>query len=206
MISEPSRASSIGLLKYTPSVSPQSGSKRNECRPGPSKPQPFDWKMWQLGSKASTCVGSALTAGSFSVAHRYGNLVVSARRAAAVRHWTGVTDVGAAVGHQASRLSRRQLRCPRPRCRSWHRTIAGSLTRTYPGPTPHDECPFFSGFSAFEESGSTYRILAFIWARACAPIHTRVVTSRVSAKDLGLNSEVFLNTATKMNSRRICAV
>src|SRR4051812_24782288 len=158
--------------------------------------------MWQSVSKASTCVGSALTAGSFSVAHGYGNLVVSARRTAAVRHWTGVTDVRAAVGHQASRLSRRQLRCPRPRCRSWHRTIAGSVLPAYPGPTPHDECPGFSGLPPVEElveSGSTYRILDFMCARACAPIHARVAATSVRAKALGLNSVVFLKSATKTN-------
>src|SRR3954466_6689544 len=110
MMIEPSSANSIVLLKYRLlSPSPHRGSNRNECSPGDGKPQPS--KMWQSVSKASTCVGSALTAGSFSVAHGFGNLVVSARHGAAVRHGTGVTDVGAAMGHLASRCDRRQRGC-----------------------------------------------------------------------------------------------
>ncbi|KOU25992.1 hypothetical protein ADK52_10145 [Streptomyces sp. WM6372] len=70
--------------------------------------------------------------------------------------------MGAAIRHRASRWNRRQLRCPRPQCRSWNRTIAASRTPAYPGPTPHDFGPEFSGLSPFVESGSTYRILAFM--------------------------------------------
>src|SRR5918992_3378320 len=94
------RASSITLLNsYPPTVA--IGLKRNECRPGAGKPHPSDM-IRQLQSKASW-VWSALTAGSFGVTHGYGNLVVSARHGAAVRHGTGVTYVGAAGGHLASR-------------------------------------------------------------------------------------------------------
>src|SRR5690606_9479428 len=153
--SEPISASNITLLKYRLlSPSPQRGSKTNECSPGDGKPQPS--KMWQSVSKASTCVGSALTAGSFGVTHGLGNLVVSARHEAADRHGTGVTAVGAAGAHRASRCGRRHLGCPRPRCRSWHRTIAGSRMRLYRGPTPHDGRPCASFFCSLTvESGST---------------------------------------------------
>src|SRR5690606_18749657 len=157
-------------------------------------------KMWQSVSKASTCVGSALTAGSFGVTHGLGNLVVSARHEAADRHGTGVTDVGAAGGHHASRCGRRHLGCPRPRCRSWHRTIAGSRMRLYRGPTPHDgrPCASFS-CSLTVEAGSTYSSLAFMRARACAAAHVRVPTSSVRANTFGWNSVVSLTSAMKMN-------
>ncbi|GAB2801109.1 hypothetical protein GCM10027091_36360 [Streptomyces daliensis] len=70
------------------------GLNMNEWSPGAGKPQPL--KMWQSASKAS--IWSALTAGSFCMAHGYGYLNVSARHGATERHWTGRTNVGAAKG------------------------------------------------------------------------------------------------------------
>ena len=110
------------------------GSRSRRRAPASGQHSPRAPSAWRIGTATSLCRRGAQP--------RFGTGLV-------LRMW------GRLVRHRASRLSRRQLRCPRPQCRSWHRTIAGSRTRTYPGPTLHDDDPVFSGFSPSEESGST---------------------------------------------------